>query len=124
MIVSKDLVFWGNPGRGLILNKEIENVQVFHFLLKGLVRMNLILKRSLRVPGPLGPLRYHQLRVRLLRLKSLILIVFAAVMRIIIDEVFRHLEYCGLASMTARVLTALPPFVPPLLLGGHVSRFL
>ena len=26
--------------------------------------------------------------------------------------------------MTALVLTALPPFVPPLLLGGHVSRFL
>ena len=26
--------------------------------------------------------------------------------------------------MTALVLTALPPFVPPLLLGGHVTRFL
>ena len=37
LIVSKDLVFWGNPGRGLILNKEVENIQVFHVLLNGLI---------------------------------------------------------------------------------------
>ena len=82
-IVSYDLVFRGNPGRCLILNKEVENVKVFHFLLKGRVQRYLLVKRSLRVPGPLGPLWYHQLRIRLQRLKSLILIMFAYLMRII-----------------------------------------